>query len=221
MKRIILSLFLFLSFGCAAQNEPTNSNGIVNRPPVNETPQFEVGEFEIELSAGHYTFGVDLPYGTFTLKRIRGLGAVSSSNLVSGGLMQIMGPGNDGISIDEFKNARFHKGVTLTITSTLVVRITSERATFDVTPRIPQGTEIVLSSGHFESGIDFEPGIYDIVHVSGMGTVFSSYLLNEGVHEIFGQGSDGLTISRFKNVRLDIGTTLSISGVEVKLVPSK
>lgn len=221
-KFFIILISLFILLGCSNSSnisDPPNSNN--PNPPTPTTPIYEIKAFEIELTAGHYTFGVDFPYGTYNLEWISGLGNVMSSNMFSGGINQIFGSGNDGVSIKEFKNAKLTKDVILTITQDLRIKIFSDMATFDITPREVKGAEIVLESGHYEAGVDFEIGVYDVHFISGVGNVMSSNMLSGGINEVFGPGVDGLSIRRFNNLSLESGTTLSLLGVSVKLTPSK
>ncbi len=188
------------------------------------TEEAKLESFETELTAGHYEVGVDIPQGTYNITCISGQGNVSSSNMFSGGLNEVMNVDtSDGFSIDTFNNAKFSNGDELTVSSTAVIKITSEAAdTSSLGSRSPLGVEIELSSGNFVAGTDFESGVYDITCITGQGNVYSDNILEGGLNEVMNvDTSDGFSISLFKNARFESGTQLTISGCTIKLIPSK
>ena len=85
--------------------------------------------------------------------------------------------------------------------------------------KAPYKTE--LSSGNYTSGIDFPEGTYTITAISGSGNVSSDNMFSGGLNAIMSPESDDMYESQYKNIELTEGTTLTISGVEIKLVPSK
>jgi len=178
--------------------------------------------FEVELSAGHYTSGIDFPSGTYSLKAVSGSGNASSSNMFSGGLNEVMGVENDGFSTSEFNNAKLEDGVVLSVSGDLILQISSEAAyVADLQPRTNDLTETIsLSSGHYVAGVDFPTGIYDVVAADGSGNVSSSNMFDGGLNEIIGTDNDGFSISLFKNCDFSDGVELSISSVSINLVPS-
>jgi hypothetical protein len=82
---------------------------------------------------------------------------------------------------------------------------------------------IELSSGNYIAGEDFIAGRYDIVAVSGKGTVSSS---NMNINAMIGAEKDlnDLTAkyyeTEYRNITLNEGITLKIDGVTVRLIPS-
>lgn len=76
-----------------------------------------------------------------------------------------------------------------------------------------------LSNGNFLSGTDFDAGTYDLIAVSGGGNVSSSNVYTGGINAIMGVANDGFYELEYKNIKLPTGTTLSIDGVTIKLVP--
>lgn len=80
--------------------------------------------------------------------------------------------------------------------------------------------EIELSSGNYVAGTDFTAGIYDIILVEGNGNVSSSNMFEGGLNAVMGSDDDMYT-QEFKNATLEEGTTLELSGITIKLVPSK
>lgn len=74
-------------------------------------------------------------------------------------------------------------------------------------------------SGNYVAGTDFNPGVYDIVAVSGNGNVMGT-----GLNEIMGVGTalaslDDMYVQTFDNHTFADGDELKVSGVSVKLVP--
>lgn len=76
-----------------------------------------------------------------------------------------------------------------------------------------------LGNGNFTAGSDFEPGVYDIVAVSGGGNVSSSNIFSGGINAVMGVANDDFYQKEYKNVELPEGTKLTIDGVKIKLIP--
>lgn len=176
--------------------------------------------FETTLTAGHYTAGIDIPPGTYTITTISGTGQVSSTKVFSGA---IDGKGSDNSENlkTEIYNVQLPKNVVLTITGSLVAKIVTNTADLKAMPprRNTAVNPITLTPGQYKSGQDFEAGIYDVIWVSGLGTVSSSNLFDQGIFERMGFAD--LTAKEFKNLELKDGSTLTVSDLTIKLVPSK
>lgn len=78
---------------------------------------------------------------------------------------------------------------------------------------------IELSNGNYVAGEDFDAGTYDLIAVSGGGNVTSSNIYSGGINAIMGTADDGFYEKEYKNIKLPAGTTLTIDGVKIKLVP--
>lgn len=78
-----------------------------------------------------------------------------------------------------------------------------------------------FSSGNYTAGIDFPAGKYDIVAVSGGGNVSSSNAFDGGINAVMGTEDKNELMDMYEqeysNIDLPDGTTLSISGVTVRL----
>lgn len=181
------------------------------------------GPYKAELAAGHYTAGIDFPSGKYTLAAKSGSGNVSTSNIFTGGLNEVMSSPKSDYSIDVFNNAKLDDGVILSVGGSLILAINSDKANVStIQPRNNTLTETIkLSSGNYVAGVDFPAGIYNIVAKEGSGNVNSSNMYEGGLNEVMGTESNGFNISEFKNASLNQGVELSISGVSVQLVPSK
>jgi hypothetical protein len=176
--------------------------------------------FETTLTAGHYTAGIDIPPGTYSITSISGTGQVSSTKVFSGA---IDGKGSDNsenlkTTID---NVQLPENVVLTLTCSLVAKISTDTADLKaMIPRINTAINpITLTPGQYKSGQDFDPGTYDVIWVSGLGTVSSSNLFDQGIFERMGFAD--LTAKEFKNLELKDGSTLTVSDLTIQLVPSK
>lgn len=178
--------------------------------------------YSVTLSSGHYTAGIDIPAGTYNVSAISGAGNVSSTNMYSGGMNSIMAPKADNLHITEFKNLKLPEGETLSI-SGVSVKLDSEAVDKTNVSNRTENTakEIVLSDGNYTAGEDFRPGEYDISWVKGSGNVASDNMFAGGLNVIIGEKEDNLHITGFKNAGFEKDNTLTISGVTIKMTPSK
>lgn len=179
--------------------------------------------YEIDLSAGNYIAGTDIPVGTYNITATGGSGNVSSSNMYRGGLNEIMGsPAEEGYSIDSFNGLKMDSGVTLSLSSSVTIHLISEDAEVSaVTPRtVADATPIDLGSGNYTAGTDFPAGTYNLVATSGSGNVSSDNIYEGGLNEIMGNPAEaGFSIAQFNNAIFEEGTVLSVSGASIQLVP--
>ena len=125
----------------------------------------------------------------------------------------------------EYSNIDLPDGTTLSI-SGVTVRLTCDAASgAPLTPRNQVITETVdLGNGNFVAGEDFPAGVYNIVAVSGAGNVSSDNMFNGGLNAMMGTEEENQIMDmyeqEYKNIDLPDGTTLTISGVQIQLVPS-
>ena len=205
----------------ASQN--TTKNEETPQEISSKEPESVTEAYSITLSAGHYTAGVDFPAGKYNLSAVSGGGNVSSRNMYSGGLNEIMGIKDDDMYQKSFNGAVLDKGVVLNIGGSLQLKLDSDAAqTNDMTSRQNTATEeYTLSAGNYTCGTDFEPGEYVITAVSGSGNVSSDNLYDGGLNEIMGTQADDTYITTFNNATFKEGNIITISGVTIKLTPSK
>ena len=179
--------------------------------------------YELDLSAGNYIAGTDIPVGTYSITATGGSGNVSSSNMYSGGLNEIMGsPAEEGYSIDSFNGLKMDSGVVLSLSSSVTVHLVSEDAQVSgVTARtVADATPIDLGAGNYPAGTDFPAGTYNLIATSGSGNVSSDNMYEGGLNEIMGNPAEaGFSIAQFNNAIFEEGTVLSVSGVSIQLVP--
>ena len=178
--------------------------------------------FEQEFSSGNYTAGIDFPAGKYDIVAVSGGGNVSSSNAFDGGINAVMGTEDKNELMDmyeqEYSNIDLPDGTTLSI-SGVTVRLTCDAASgAPLTPRNQVITE------NFVAGEDFPAGVYNIVAVSGAGNVSSDNMFNGGLNAMMGTEEENQIMDmyeqEYKNIDLPDGTTLTISGVQIQLVPS-
>jgi hypothetical protein len=78
----------------------------------------------ITLTDGNYEAGTDFPEGIYKIVAVSGKGNLSSTNMFEGGLNEIFGiDDGSGLYNNQFINADFKKGVTLTISGGLKVKL--------------------------------------------------------------------------------------------------
>lgn len=226
---VLLGVTLIFAALGSSSEEPQNTGGTSG----NESSPSAVSTtipYETELTSGFYTAGIDFPAGKYDIEVVSGGGNVSSSNMFSGGLNLVMGVEEKDAALgtdlyeQSYKNAKLDKGVVLSVSGGVTIKISSEAASADpLTPREQDITDPVqLSSGNYVAGEDFPAGIYNITAISGNGNVSSSNMYNGGLNAIMGTDTSmGLYEKSYKNVEFTSGVELTISGVDIELTPSK
>lgn len=199
-----------------SSTNPSDSTSSSEREP-------SIQPYSGTFTAGHYTAGIDFPAGNYNLTAVSGTGNVSSDNLFSGGLNEIMGLSDNDIYQASFHGAVLETGVVLSISGDLQLQLDCSAA-MTGTMQARQNTatqEYTFSSGNYVCGTDFEPGTYVLTAVSGDGNVSSDNMFDGGLNEIMGVQDNDMYIGTFRNAMFESGDTLSISGVTIQLTPSK
>ena len=182
--------------------------------------------FEQEFSSGNYTAGIDFPAGKYDIVAVSGGGNVSSSNAFDGGINAVMGTEDKNELMDMYEQEYSNIDLPDGTISGVTVRLTCDAASgAPLTPRNQVITETVdLGNGNFVAGEDFPAGVYNIVAVSGAGNVSSDNMFNGGLNAMMGTEEENQIMDmyeqEYKNIDLPDGTTLTISGVQIQLVPS-
>ena len=210
-------------------SEPTESATPAEPAEPAEPATPETVSAELEFSAGNYIAGIDFPAGKYDIDALSGTGNVMSDNMFNGGINAVMGPQeeNDAMGTDlyesSYANIKLPEGTTLRVSGSLTIKIASDDASgAPLKDRSQPNTETVdIGSGNFVAGEDFPAGVYDVVVVSGSGNVMSDNMMDGGINEVMGI-NDGTFdyLQQFKNLDLPEGTTLTVSGVKIQLVPS-
>lgn len=186
------------------------------------TPTPTTVSADLTLSSGNYIAGIDFPEGKYDIVAVEGNGNVFSDNQFNGGINALMGVGSDDMYEKEYQNIKLPNGSKLCISS-VTVQITCDAASGEpLTPRNQTLTDTVsLGSGNFVAGEDYPAGVYDIIATSGNGNVSTDNQLDGGINAIMGVNSGDMYEKEYKNIELNEGVTLTISGVKIDLIPSK
>lgn len=127
---ITIVVALCVLYSCTSPDKPdTDKTAVPKTTTVKDTAKSEPKKderkeeivkehYEIDLSAGNYTAGKDIPIGIYNITATSGTGNVSSSNMFDGGLNEVMG--QEGFGVTQFNNAVFTEGVTLTVSGTSI-----------------------------------------------------------------------------------------------------
>lgn len=172
--------------------------------------KIKYGEVCFTLSAGSYTVGMDIPEGRYRI--------VAKKN--SGYIYNKYNTFDENLDAEDANTqkifARLFIGDILTITYSLVVELSSEKANLlQNIVRRPIGKEITLKAGNYICGEDFKSGVYDIQRIKNRGVVSFD---NSG--ESF--GSEDNELKEIKNCLFKNNDYLGISsGLVIKLVPSQ
>lgn len=80
---------------------------------------------EYTFSSGNYTCGTDFEPGEYVITAASGYGNVNSDNMYDGGLNEVMGTTNGGLS--QFSNAEFKDGAKLTVSGGVTIKISPSK----------------------------------------------------------------------------------------------
>ena len=226
---LIFAAFILSTFVVACSNDNNATTSLEKQQKESSTDTQELQQefifYEADLSSGNYIAGVDFPKGTYDIEAISGTGNVISSNMLTGGLNAMMGiDDGSGMFEQKYSNINLDESVVLSVSGGVVIHIESDTASNrELVPRNQDITEVqTLGNGNWVSGTNFPAGIYDIEAISGTGNVTSSNMLEGGLNAMMGvDDNSGMFEKSYKNINLPEGTTLSISGCEITLTPSK
>lgn len=83
---------------------------------------------KVKLTNGNYVVGVDLPEGIYNLKVLSGNGNVSSSNILDGGINEMVGVDeSSGFYIQTFHNLLLDENVELSISGGVTIQLTPQK----------------------------------------------------------------------------------------------
>lgn len=204
---------LHVSEDASKENHSNNTGEEKQTPKDNSSNEY----YQIDLSAGQYKAGTDIPAGTYELTVTSGSGNVST-DLSKDGLNEVIGAEADGYSNQSLSNVKLIKGTTLSIGGDLVLHCVSEAADLEnlIERTSVEAQTFDLQEGDYTAGKEFPAGTYHIIATGVSGNVSSSNLYEGGLNEIM--GTDGFGIKQYNNAIFQEGTTLNISGTSVQLV---
>lgn len=206
--------------------EPTSVPTPSSTPTPSPEPTIDLSALETEytLTAGNYVAGIDIPSGKCAVVAVSGQGNLSSSNMYSGGINEMFGVDDgSGFYTTEFNGLKLPEGTILTVGGTVKINLTFSAIETGFTGRVYDETKAIeLSTGNYESGVDFPEGVYKIVAIKGTGNLSSDNMFSGGLNEMFGiDDGYGFYVGEFYNVDLPAGTELSVSGgVKIQLIPA-
>lgn len=185
---------------------------------------------DIRLGSGHHTAGIDFPAGTYDLKAIQWCGTVRSSNEAISCYMGTSEYNTDGQNLytEEVSGIELPAGTVLSLAGGVDLRMVCPDA--DPTPLQPRNQEIseqvTLSAGRYTAGTDFPAGTYNFTVLKGVGNVESSNMHEYGINDVMGTTwrmaeGFGFCEQDYANISLPEGTILSLSGIELLMIPSE
>ena len=176
------------------------------------------------LTGGNYIVGTDIPIGKYDLTALEGRSIVYTDDFNEGGLYANMCQEETEYCVKHIHNVNLKEGQRLTIEGNLTLELKSDSAqTNNMTPREVEGKECELERGFFQSGKDFEPGVYDITVLDGTDFIYSDNLMKGGIHCGFSVNEEPDYpdyVQTQKNIELPEGIFLNIGLLKVKLTPS-
>lgn len=201
------------SSAVSAQSTVLSSSAVSSSIPASSA---NLKQFDITFSSGFYTAGIDFPAGTYNLKAKKGGGNVTTDD---GSLNVIMGTQKDDMYEKSYNNAEFSDGTVLQLAGVSIEITSVDKVDSALQKRQNAATkEYTFSSGNYTIGKNIEAGAYDITATKGGGNVTTD---DGKLNAIMGTSSDSMYEKEYKNVPLTEGQKLSVSGVTIKLVPSK
>ena len=169
--------------------------------------------YDLDLSAGHYTGGLGIPTGTYSINLVSGHGNVISRD---GDINEIFGEGRT----TYYNNFSFTPGIDLEISGSLIVHIQCDAADFGAIKQreIVNEEEKILYPGKYGAGYDFPSGTYFIQAYEGHGNVHSS---EADINEILSvTPEEGHSIYQYNYATFKDGAILEISSCTIKLLPA-
>ncbi|MDR0918042.1 MAG: hypothetical protein LBM93_02145 [Oscillospiraceae bacterium] len=182
------------------------------------------GDYEFDLIPGHYVVGVDIPAGIYDVYALMGNGNISTSVPVEmGGVNQPL-TANLG-AYSSCRGLTLSQGTVLTVIGVVSRFGTTNHNKNFTSLRKSDVTETVdLEAGTYTAGVDFAPGTYDVVALSGAGVVSSSNITEGGLAAVY--MGDNETIGNyfysheFKHCYLPYGAVITANDVNIQLKPS-
>lgn len=183
---------------------------------INSPTKPHKAKFSMDLTAGNYVVGIDIPEGIYTFTATENFGTVST---YSGIFIANMDVNAEEGFIRTADNVKLNKFDVMSV-SNLTLNITAKKhVAKKLAKRINPATESYsFSRGAYFVGEDFEPGFYDITVLDGNGNVMVENRLNL----VMGRYHNYLYMENFKHACFTKGMTLLIfHELTIDLTPSK
>lgn len=220
---------LILIIGIGAFAWTTLSRGNTNQPapqptvtPVaTATPTADPNvpqAYTTELTSGDYSVGMDIPVGVYQMVAASGRGTIDTESDALSEAMTMDSTGSNGVTTVEALD--LVQGDILKIRGTLQLKLESEAALVNARTKrkVTESTHYTLDSGFsYQSGVEFPAGTYNLKAIRGSGVIRTAGEFS--VTENMGSTEDRTMVTEMKNIQLPQGTTLSLEGVSVELIP--
>lgn len=192
----------------------------------------ESGEyFAAELSAGEYIVGTHLPEGKYTVSLSDGSGTLNVEDNENGIYLYEWfddEPGYDNVT--EMDDVRLFQGAKVFVNSGMTLLFETENGQTDMMSAMqnPLTETVAMEKGMvYESGVDFEPGVYDVYDFSEYGILYHTYpncyYYDETDDEYFECShylDESMGNVAYKNIVLPQGTSIWSDDADFVLVPS-
>lgn len=174
--------------------------------------------YTTELTSGDYSVGMDIPVGVYQMVAASGRGTIDTESDALSEAMTMDSTGSNGVTTVEALD--LVQGDILKIRGTLQLKLESEAALVNARTKrkVTESTHYTLDSGFsYQSGVEFPAGTYNLKAIRGSGVIRTAGEFS--VTENMGSTEDRTMVTEMKNIQLPQGTTLSLEGVSVELIP--
>nr|WP_300303669.1 serine/threonine-protein kinase [uncultured Anaerostipes sp.] len=212
-KAFILVLIIFISLIGIL----TVMQGINNYfKDSSEENLFNSEKYEIQLTAGEYIVGVDLPEGKYEINSLGGYNVLEIENI------------NENLEeyhifkkeYDEIENVELNIGTYLRIEDTGTLKLYTNSAEGKIQKKKNSLTKTIIMKNNMITGIDFEEGSYDIMCKEGFGDVKIEYKSESKEYWLDSAGENWT--KKYKQVYFYDGMKITVpDDMSVQLVPSE
>ncbi|MGL4283720.1 MAG: hypothetical protein ACRCSI_08935, partial [Eubacterium aggregans] len=174
--------------------------------------------YTTELTSWDYSVVMDIPVGVYQMVAASGLGTIDTESDALSEAMTMDSTGSNGVTTVEALD--LVQGDILKIRGTLQLKLESEAALVNARTKrkVTESTHYTLDSGFsYQSGVEFPAGTYNLKAIRGSGVIRTA--VEFSVTENMGSTEDRTMVTEMKNIQLPHGTTLSLEGVSVELIP--
>ncbi|SDX55805.1 hypothetical protein [Eubacterium barkeri] len=211
--------FVWTTMSRGNTNQPASQPTVTPVAPASPTVDSNAPQaYTTELTSGNYSVGVDIPVGVYQIVAVAGQGTLDTESNALSEAMTMDSAGSNGVSAVEVLDLT--QGDTLKIRGTLQLKLQSEAALVNTLTKrkTTESTHYTLESDFsYQSGVEFPAGIYNLRAIRGSGVIGTDGEFS--VTENMGNTEDRTMVTEMKNIQLPQGTTLSLEGVSVELIP--
>lgn len=187
--------------------------------------------FQAELTSGEYVVGTHLPEGKYKVSLVEGYGSMNVDDSENGiYLYEWFDEDTSSGDVTEMEDVRLFQGAKVSVGSGAVLLFETENGQTDMMSAVQNPlTESVAMKKEivYESGVDFEPGVYDVYDCSAYGILYHTYpnhyYYDETDDEYFECShylDESIGNVAYKNIVLPQGTSIWSDDTDFVLVPS-